>query len=120
MHEARGPDHEHAADRWLEVAQVQSRRPGRRHDQIRRNGRTHTLKARNVVRAVPHRVIGHVHDVVAGGRSGCQDSGDAGHGFGAAIHDTIEVDEKQHAQDATGEAREAYGGADPCRGPGPA
>ena len=100
MDQTDAANHEGAPDRRLQVVQVQCRRAGRRQDSIRRYRRAHTLQARNVVRAVPHRVIGHVDDVVAGSRTGSQNGRNAGHRLGATVDDTIEVHEKKHEQDA--------------------
>src|SRR5664280_511082 len=92
-------------DRRLQVAQVESGGPGGRDDPIRGNRRTHPRKAGNVVGAIPHRVVGHVYDLVAGFGASDEHGGDAGNRLGAAIDDTIEVDEKKHGQDATGAAK---------------
>ena len=63
-------------------------------------GRAHRRETRHVVGAVVHRVVGHVHDVIAAGGTVGEDRGHAGHGVGAAIHDAVEVDEEEQAHAA--------------------
>jgi hypothetical protein len=44
-----------------------------------------------------HRIVGHVHDVVATGRPIGQDGSDTGHGLRAAVDDTVEIDQQEQA-----------------------
>ena len=67
---------------------------------IGRDRRAHRREPGHVVGAVVHRVVRHVHHVVAAGDAVGEDRGDAGHGVGAAIDDTVEVDEEEQAHAA--------------------
>ena len=68
-------------------------------------------EARHVVGPVVHRVVRDVHDVVALGSPIGEDRSDTRDGFGAAIHDAVEVDEQQQAH-ATDRSRGPAGAYD--------
>ena len=68
----------------LVVGEVERRRPGGRDDRVGRDRRAHRGQPGHVVGAVVHRVVGHVHDVVAPRRAIGEDRGDAGDGIRAA------------------------------------
>ena len=83
-------------NRGLVLAQVQSRGPGRTDDTVRRDGRAHALEPCHVRRAVEHRVVRHVDDVVAAGDPIGEHGRDARHGIGSAVDDAVKIDQQEH------------------------
>ena len=63
---------------------------------LRAERHAHPLEPREVLVAVRPRVVGDVDDPVAGRRATLKDLGHAGHGIAAAVHDTVQIDEKKH------------------------
>jgi hypothetical protein len=93
-------DRQDAPDLGVVLLQVQGGRPGRAHDAIQRDRRAELGQPRHVVRAVVHRVVRDVDDVVARRGARGQDVRDARDRVGAPIDDAIEIDEEQEGHRA--------------------
>ncbi len=96
------------------VDDVEGGRSRRGDDGLGRDRQAHRREPRHVVGAVVHRVVRHVDDVVAEGRSRREDRGHARNGIGASIDDTVEVDEQEeHHRPIVAARTAAAGRADP-------
>ncbi len=95
--QARPAEDERPAGRAGQVRQRQGGAAGRGQDALRAGRRPHAQQPLAVLRAVPARVVGDIDDDVAGGFTPAEQLRHAGHRLGAAIDDTIQVDEKEHA-----------------------
>ncbi len=95
--QARTPEDERQLGWARQVGQRQGGAAGRGQDALRAGRSAHAQEPFVVFRAVPARVIGDIDDDVAGGLAPGEQLRHAGHRLRAAVDDTIQVDEKEHA-----------------------